>query len=95
MNITAKEILLETLIRIDGAYAPTTIRAYKSNFEKFIEFCNQKNISSLPADQETVANYIKKMSTGKLKSASIRIAIASISAMDFPYFRRRFLASNL
>jgi len=30
MNITAKNILMETIIRTDGAYAPATIRAYKS-----------------------------------------------------------------
>lgn len=81
MNITAKKVLLETLIRIDGAYAPATIRAYKSNFERFIEFCDQEKIVALPASQETIANYIKDLSNGKLKSATIRIAVASISAI--------------
>lgn len=81
MNVTAKEKLLETLIRIDGAYAPATIRAYKSNFERFIEFCDQEKIMALPANQETVASYIRDLSNGKLKSASIRIAVASISAI--------------
>lgn len=81
MNITAKNILMETIIRIDGAYAPATIRAYKSNFERFIEFCDQEKIVALPANQESVASYIRNLSSGKLKSASIRIAIASISAI--------------
>ncbi len=80
-NIIPKEILLETIKRIDGAYAPATIRAYKSNFERFIEFCNQESTSALPANHGCVANYIKKLSSGKLKSASIRIAVASISAI--------------
>lgn len=81
MNNTAKEKLLETIIRIDGAYAPSTIRAYKSNFEKFIAFCDDENLKALPADRVNVANYIKHLADGKLKSASIRIAIASISAI--------------
>ena len=81
MNITAKNILMETIIRIDGAYAPATIRAYKSNFERFIEFCDQEKTIALPANHENVSSYIKNLSNGKLKSASIRIAIASISAM--------------
>jgi site-specific recombinase XerD len=81
MNITAKNILMETIIKIDGAYAPATIRAYKSNFERFIEFCDQEKIIALPANQETVASYIRNISNGKLKSASIRIAVASISAI--------------
>ncbi len=81
MNITAINVLKETIKRIDGAYAPATIRAYRSNFERFIEFCDQENIEALPANQETVANYIRHLSNGKLKSATIRIAVASISAI--------------
>lgn len=80
-NIIPKEILLKTIKRIDGAYAPATIRAYKSNFERFIEFCDQENIEALPADHEKIASYIRNLSNGKLKSASIRIAVASISAI--------------
>ena len=40
---TPKELLKETVRRIDGAYAPATIRAYKSNFEKFIYYCEGLN----------------------------------------------------
>lgn len=80
-NHTSNEILIETIKRIDGAYAPATIRAYKSNFERFIEFCDQEKIVALPANQETIARYIKDLSNGKIKSATIRIAVASISAI--------------
>ncbi len=81
INDTSNIQLKETIERIDGAYAPATIRAYKSNFERFIEFCDQEKKVALPANQETVASYIKTLSNGKLKSASIRIAVASISAI--------------
>jgi site-specific recombinase XerD len=81
MNNTAKEILLETIIKIDGAYAPSTIRAYKSNFEKFIEFCDSEKLDALPAYWVNVARYIKHLAESNLKSASIRIAVASISAI--------------
>ena len=80
-NTIARNALKETIRRIDGAYAPATIRAYKSNFERFIEFCDQEKTTALPANHENVSSYIKNLSNGKLKSASIRIAIASISAM--------------
>jgi site-specific recombinase XerD len=80
-NIIPKEMLLETIIRIDGAYSPSTIRAYKSNFEKFIAFCENGNVKALPADRINVANYIKHLADSKLRSASIRIAAASISAI--------------
>ncbi len=81
INDTSNIQLKETIERIDGAYAPATIRAYKSNFERFIEFCQNESLLAIPANQETVASYIKTLSNGKLKSASIRIAVASISAV--------------
>jgi site-specific recombinase XerD len=80
MNHTARDLLQATIKKIDGAYAPSTIRAYKSNFENFIEFCDENNTSALPASSEIIASYIKKLS-GHLKSSSIKIAVASIAAL--------------
>jgi site-specific recombinase XerD len=80
MNHTAKEILIKTIEKIEGAYAPSTIRAYKSNFENFIKFCDENNTTPLPASSEIVASYIKELST-HLKSSSIKIAVASIAAL--------------
>jgi len=81
MNPTANELLLETLIRIDGAYAPSTMRAYKTSFERFIQFCDEADINPLPAEPQNVARYIFKLTTGELKSSSIRIIIAAISSI--------------
>jgi site-specific recombinase XerD len=71
MNNTARLILDATIKKIDGAYAPSTIRAYKSNFENFIKFCDENNTCAIPASSEVVASYIKKLS-GHLKSSSIK-----------------------
>jgi len=81
MNNTAKQLLEETIDKIEGAYAPSTIRAYRANFERFITFSENHKESALPADSGIVTMFIKKLSDGKLKSATIRIAIASISAI--------------
>ncbi|QDC80362.1 tyrosine-type recombinase/integrase [Candidatus Methylopumilus universalis] len=81
MNHTAKEILIKTVEKIEGAYAPSTIRAYRSNFETFIKYCDENNVTALPAQAETVAQYIRKLSEGHLKSSSIKIAMASIAAI--------------
>ena len=78
-NDTAKELLKKTVEKIEGAYAPATIRAYKSNFENFIKYCEEIEQDALPANPETVVTFIRKISDGHLKSASIRIAIASIA----------------
>lgn len=80
INDTARSTLEATIKKIEGAYAPSTIRAYKSNFENFIKFCDENNISALPASNEIVASYIKKLSS-HLKSSSIKIAIASVAAI--------------
>jgi site-specific recombinase XerD len=80
MNNTARDCLQATIKKIDGAYAPSTIRAYKSNFENFIKYCDENNTSALPASSEIVASYIKKLSS-RLKSSSIKIAVASIAAL--------------
>jgi site-specific recombinase XerD len=79
-NDTSKQILATTIEKIEGAYAPFTIRAYKSNFENFIKFCDENNTSALPASSAIVSSYIKKLS-GHLKSSSIKIAVASIAAL--------------
>ncbi len=81
MNHTAKEILIKTVEKIEGAYAPSTIRAYGSNFEIFIKYCDENNVSALPAEPEIVAQYIRRLSDGQLKSSSIKIAVASIAAI--------------
>jgi site-specific recombinase XerD len=80
INDTAIACLQATIKKIDGAYAPSTIRAYKSNFENFIRFCDENNTSAFPASSEIVASYIKKLSS-HLKSSSIKIAVASIAAL--------------
>ena len=80
INDTARDCLQATIKKIEGAYAPSTIRAYKSNYENFIRFCDENNTVALPASTEIVASYIKKLSS-HLRSSSIKIAIASIAAL--------------
>lgn len=83
MNNTLHElqILEDTVQKIEGAYAPSTIRAYKSSFERFIQFCEECKASALPADPEDVAIYISKLTKSGLKSSSIRIIVAAISSI--------------
>jgi site-specific recombinase XerD len=69
-----------TIEKIEGAYAPSTIRAYRSNFEAFIKYCYENNVTAISANPETVDVYIKNLSS-HLKSSSIKIAVASIAAL--------------
>jgi len=72
---------MATLTRIEGAYASSTIRAYKANFVKFIRFCEELRTDPLPADSVDVATFITSLTKSGLKSSSIRIAVASISSI--------------
>lgn len=73
--------LAETLARIEGAYAPATIRAYRADFAAFIEFCESLRLEVWPASPESVALFVEKLSDGRLKSASIRRSVAGISTI--------------
>jgi len=80
-NTISRNILAKTIEKIDGAYSPATIRAYKTNFERFINFCDGKNAIAISANEAVITSYILHLIKENLKSASIRIAIASISAI--------------
>ncbi len=81
MNPTANDLLLETILRIEGAYAPSTIRAYQTSFQRFISFCEKGEVNPLPAEPQNVARYISTLTSSQLKSSSIRIMIAAISSI--------------
>lgn len=74
-------MLNNTIKKIDGAYSYATIRAYRADFLKFIQFCNLNNTSALPATSQSVANFIIQLINDSLCSASIRRAVAGISAI--------------
>ena len=76
-----KQLLRQTIDRIDGAYADATIRAYRSNYMKFIDFCESIGVCALPAKPEIIASYIENLSERGCRSATIRQAIASIATI--------------
>jgi site-specific recombinase XerD len=78
---SSEQILASTIKKIDGAYAYSTIRAYKADFTQFIEFCKERNVDALPAKPLSVENFIVKLSGDKRSSASIRRAMCGISSI--------------
>ena len=81
IRIDPRELLANTLEKIEGAYAHSTIRAYKADFGKFIEFCVERNEDSLPALPSSIANFIIELSNDKRSSAGIRRALCGISTI--------------
>ena len=81
LNANAYDLLNSTLIRIEGAYAPATIRAYKVDLTDLIAFCDQEHQIGLPASPIAVSNFIIKLMRDGRTSASIRRAIAGIASI--------------
>ena len=77
----SKAILSETLQRIEGAYAPATIRAFKADFNTFITYCIEHQTNPLPANPSVVSHYIDHLSNCTFTSAYIRRIIVSISSV--------------
>jgi site-specific recombinase XerD len=78
---TAQDRLSQTLQRIDGAYSPSTIRAYRADFSEYIGFAEQLGKVALPTDSLTVADFIDHLMQRGQKSASIGRSISGISAI--------------
>ena len=66
------------LTALSGAYSVNTIRAYKSDFTIFVEWCRVRSRSALPASPKTVAEFLRDQSAST-KSATISRRRAAIS----------------
>jgi hypothetical protein len=77
----AVKLLQATIVKIEGAYAPATIRAYHADFNDFINFCHDRNANALPAEPHLVVEYICKL-TGSGRS-SARFAERCVGCLLF------------
>jgi site-specific recombinase XerD len=70
----------DILAKFDGAFAENTIRAYRSDFIQYQTWCSHKNIDSMPATADTIAQYVDYLATVR-KSATIRRRINSLGTV--------------
>ena len=68
------------LKKMDGAYAENTIKAYQSDFTVFSDWCDSNELCPLPAEPETVCDFII-FDMQDSASSTIRRRIASISRL--------------
>ena len=66
--------------KFDGAFAKNTIRAYRSDFAQYRNWCLQNNQEPIPATVETMAMYVDYLSQNN-KSATIRRRINSLGTV--------------
>ncbi len=65
------------LARLEGAYAPTTLRSFERHFRQFAKWCRSRQCDCLPADPDEVAAFIEHRST-TLKPPSLMQLVKSI-----------------
>jgi site-specific recombinase XerD len=46
--------------RLDGAFAPATIKSYLTDVRLFVEWCQERGLSALPAEIDTVCAFLEK-----------------------------------
>jgi site-specific recombinase XerD len=73
-------IEIETLDNIRSSKSANTIRAYKSDFNNFVDFCKKNNFKALPADPKIVSFYITHLSLNS-KVSTLKRRLASISVI--------------
>ena len=76
-----KRALQELMQRIDGAYAPSTLRAYRQEMLEFIAHCQAQHLPALPASPQAIAQFLIEQMRRGLKFASVRRKASSISAV--------------
>jgi site-specific recombinase XerD len=75
------ELEKDTLENIKLSKSKNTIRAYKSDFLDFTNFCKKNSLKSLPADYKTVSIFITYLFKNKQKLSSIKRKLVSISVI--------------
>jgi integrase/recombinase XerD len=76
-GVNSRILAQQSLERLKGAYAESTLRAYRADFEVFITWCESVKVDALPATPESIATFIASDAAAS-KSATVRRHIAAI-----------------
>lgn len=56
------------IARLEGAYAPSTIRAYYADVQAFVDWCQENDRTSFPAPVETICQFLEAQGEKKAPS---------------------------
>jgi integrase len=98
-----KQAIIEAIEKVNDyvsySKAKSTLKAYKTDWKHFVDWCVSRNVTSKPATPETVAAYIADMATTH-KVSTIERHMASISkahgaaGFDNPASRRHTIVKE-
>lgn len=80
-NITAKTELEQIMKTLDGAYAPNTLRAYRSDMAEFMEFAQKIGGKEFPYSSQMVCPHLMACAQTGIRTSTIKRKVASISAI--------------
>ena len=69
------------LNRLQGAYAPNTLRSYYADARAFVDWCGERNIEPFPISSGTLCAYIKYLQQNAAYS-TIRRRISSLRRLN-------------
>ena len=71
----------DLLNKLDGAYAPNTLRSYYVDAIAFVDWCHVQNVEAFPITSATLNEYIEFMKL-KLRYSTIRRRISSLQRVN-------------
>ena len=69
------------LQKLEGAYAPNTLRSYYADTRSFVDWCNPRKVEPFPLTSETLCYFIESLQTGYSYS-SIRRRISALRRLN-------------
>ena len=76
-----KELEKETILNLENSKSVNTIRAYKSDFKNFGEFCSQNGLNSLPTEPKILSLYLTHLSSNNAKISTLKRRLVSIGVI--------------
>ena len=71
----------DLLNKLDGAYAPNTLRSYYVDATAFVDWCHEQNNEAFPMTSDTLSSYIEFMKL-TLRYSTIRRRISSLRRVN-------------
>lgn len=65
------------LARLEGAFAPSTLKAYRADTQIFIDWCEEHGLSALPAEAATVCAFLEDQAA-QLCPSSVRRRLCAV-----------------
>ncbi len=75
------ESIEDTLNKLQGAYAPNTLKSYYADARAFVDWCAERNIEPFPISSETLCAHIESLQVNSAYS-TIRRRISSLRRLN-------------